>query len=712
MDSARLTELGLAAFDFAVGAIPGFRQRPGQRQMAEQVAQAFAKATLGEVSDTPDRSVAVIQAGTGVGKSAAYTLPGIAIAKERKCRLVLSTGTVALQEQLVSKDLPMLAAAMKEPFTFAMAKGRGRFLCKLKLASRLGGGEVGSLAFDDDDEAGSKQGEPASSETRVTFFRSLSDALNSGWNGDKDSLPEQPDTASWAAVAADRHTCTVKACPHFSSCSYYVARRDLARADVIVANHDLVLSSIGTRNLPELSDALWVFDEGHNLPQTAVDQFAAKLDLTWLRWLDKLPRAYRTVGSNVAHHFGANVERVAAELKSALQDLGRIIWDLYGSSMKGKDGAVRFAKGCLPDVLAEPIRLIRSHAGILEGEGQALSAALRLRMQEAPELNAQWASLFALLGSFGPRVGGIAQATDMLLTDGDDAQRLAKWISADDAAGHVSLRLNACPILPGDLLATQLWHAVRGAVVTSATLTSCGRFDYFLAEAGLDTDPAAAARAVPSPFDYAMQGELIVQRTKAQPKSLADFNAEVSLLLARQVEVIKAGALALFTSRKHMEATYDVVHEDMRGRILMQGALSRTRLLQEHRRRVEAGQPSVIFGLQSFGEGLDLPGELCAQLFITKMPFAPPTDPVWEARAEYVDDRGGSSFDQLVVPATGVRLLQWTGRGIRTETDRVKITCYDSRLTQREYGRRILRGLPPYPVRQLPESNMQAPGFV
>ncbi len=697
MDPSQLAQIGLNAFDRVVGAAHGFRVRGGQRQMVGEVCGAFAAACLGETVEAPQRAIAVIQAGTGVGKSAAYAAAGVAIAKARKTRLVLSTGTVSLQEQLIAKDLPMLSAAMAEPFTFAMAKGRGRYLCRFKLHNRTGvpsGDLLGLDAADDTADGPMPAGEV--SQRRVTFYQSLYAALDQGWAGDKDTLPEQPDPSTWATVAADRHTCT-----HFSSCSYYAARRDLARADVIVANHDLVLASIGTRSLPELSDALWVFDEGHNLPQTAVDQFAAKLDLTWLRWLDKLPRALRKVAADLGQPAGVGVDLLATQLKSALQDVGRMVWDNFGSAMRGKDNVVRFPRGELPQLLDEPLRLVLSHAGALEAQAQALIQTLRLRMQEVPEHNALWSSLFALVGSYGPRLGSVTQAAEMLLTEGDDGQRLAKWISADDGTGHVSLRLNACPILPGELLATQLWHAVRGAVVTSATLTSCGRFDYFLAEAGLAADPAVTARAVSSPFDYATQGELVIHKTRALPKSLVQFNFEVSSLLSQQVGSVKAGALVLFTSRKHMQETFDAVPEALRDRVLVQGALSRPRLLEEHRRRVIGGQPSIIFGLQSFGEGLDLPGTLCAELFITKLPFAPPTDPVWEARAEYINARGGNSFDELVVPATGVRLLQWTGRGIRTETDKVTITCYDSRLTLRDFGRRILRGLPPYPVRQI-----------
>ncbi len=715
MDEAELIAAGLAGFDRVVGAIPGFRPRAGQRAMALEVARAYATATLGETSETPVRAIAVVQAGTGVGKSAAYTSVGIAIARERKTRLLLSSSTVALQEQLANKDLPLLARTMQEPFTFAIAKGRSRYVCRTKLARRamIGDQAEDGLDFEDDEQAQpSHQPGQQGTDQKVVFYRSLVDALDSGWMGDRDSLPEQPEPRLWSAVAADRFTCTVKACPQFQTCSYYQARRALARVDVIVANHDLVLASIGARTLPELNNCLVAFDEGHNLPKTAIEQFASKMDLSRLRWLDKLPKAVTAIAMEIGHPLSVEIDKLCRELKAALSDVGSMLWENFSFQMRSSDGVVRFGKGQIPELLAEPLAYIRGHGTQLHDEVHAILMALREKIKEEPELNAKWSKLFSTLGGYVPRVDSVHTTSTLLATEGDDAALLAKWASADIGTAYVGLHLHACPILPGDLLAQNLWAGVRAAVVTSATLTSCGKFDYFMGEVGLDRDPAATTKAVPSPFDFARQGEIVIRRTRSSPKALAMFNKEVSQLLAIDVGRVQEGALALFTSRAHMLASLEAVPDDLRGRVLVQGSLSRPALLMEHRRRVEAGHASIIFGLQSFGEGLDLPGALCSEIFICKLPFAPPTNPVDEARAEFVEDAGGSPFDELVVPATGMRLLQWTGRGVRTESDWARITCFDSRLTQRDFGRRILSGLPPYPVREVGVGEDPSPALI
>jgi ATP-dependent DNA helicase DinG len=241
---------------------------------------------------------------------------------------------------------------------------------------------------------------------------------------------------------------------------------------------------------------------------------------------------------------------------------------------------------------------------------------------------------------------------------------------------------------------------VRGAVVTSASLTSCGSFDYFLAEAGLDNNACVQALEVSSPFDYASQGSLSVFHTKADPKNADAYTAEMVQALMADLEQVKRGALVLFTSRAQMRAATEAVPGFLQDMVLVQGTQSRARLLAAHTERVDSGMPSVLFGLQSFGEGLDLPGPLCETVFIAKLPFAPPSEPVDEARAEWLRSVGRDPFNELVIPATGIKLLQWTGRAIRTEEDRAQVICYDKRLTLQAYGRRMLAGLPPYRLEQ------------
>lgn len=695
-----LTEAGLAAFDAVVSGADGFRARPGQREMAQEVARAFAAATLGETTGVPERAIAVVQAGTGVGKSAAYNAVGIAIAKKRKTKLVISTASVALQEQLVNKDLPLLAKHMAEPFTFALAKGRGRYVCKLKLLQRalVDTGSADLLSLEDDAPPEQAKQTEVSAQ-RVQFYRRLVDTLDNGWSGDRDALPDPPTPADWAGVAAERHTCTVRACPHFNSCSYYLARRELAKADVIVANHDLVLASVGGRTLPDLGEVLLAFDEAHRLPTKAVEQFVSHMDLTRLRWLDKFPRALATVASEVGHPLAFAPELVAKELKTALNDMGRLLWDHHSSEMRDDDGMRRLAEDEVQGALHEPLEAIRARATTLDDAAQAVARLLRDAMREQPANNARWSTLFALLGGFAPRVSSVRQTAELLLAEGDEARQLAKWSTVDRAGAGVALQLHACPILPGQLLALHLWHRVRGCVLTSATLTSCGSFDFFLNESGLAADPAVKAVEVASPFDYRRQGALVVRKTRAAPKDSRAYTQEATTLLLDDLLAVSTGALVLFTSRRHLEQAAGALPDDLRSRVLVQGTQPRTVLLSRHRERVVAGEPSILFGLQQFAEGVDLPGALCEHLYIMKLPFQPPTDPVSQARAEFVEAEGGNAFADLVVPATGVRMLQWTGRGIRTETDRAVITCFDKRLTESSFGRRILGGLPDYPVR-------------
>lgn len=703
-----LASLSLAAFDQVVQSTSGFRSRPGQREMAQRIGSALSAVTLGEHPD-PEKAITVIQAGTGVGKSAAYLSTTVAMALSRKTRVLISTATVALQEQLMSKDLPALAAVLETPFVFALAKGRGRYVCKFKLARFAGlGGEGGAAATDDmfgiDEDtpppraafAQQLEGEDPQ-ERRMKLYESLASALVANrWDGDRDNLAEQPEPRDWSAVAAERHTCTARHCPQFRECSYYNARTKLAEAQVIVANHDLVLASLGMKALPELDNCLVVFDEGHHLPAVALDQFSSAMDLSGLRWLDKLPKVLQEVSEKVQQVLAQDVHTLAQQLKSALHDVGRIAMDLLSVSSTGYDGVHRFKDGLLPQALRDPVTLIQGHAGGLSNALEALGAELKQRARDDPSQAASCAVMYAKLGQMAPKLSSVVGTANLLLEHGP--QPLAKWLKSDTSSGLVFLSAHACPLVPGDLLRQYLWSRVRGAVVTSASLTSCASFNYFLNESGLANQACVSTLEVASPFDYTTQGRLIVVETSADPKHAEAYTREMVGELLVDLAQIERGALVLFTSRLQMRAAVDALSAPLQELVLVQGQMARGRLLATHQARVEAGLPSVIFGLQSFGEGLDLPGKLCETVMIAKLPFTPPSDPVEEARAEWLKSVGRDPFSELVVPATGIRLLQWTGRAIRTEDDHATVICYDRRLLKQQFGRRMLQGLPPYTV--------------
>ena len=728
MSSTEWALAALQAFDAVVQAGGGLRDRPGQRLMAERVAHTFSHADLGKPDDegaVPTRAIAVIQAGTGVGKSLAYCAPAIAVALARGTRVLISTATVALQEQLVNKDLPALAAQMPQPFKFALAKGRGRYVCKLKLERLAGTGE----AYGEDDDLFPEEAAAArprhETEARMQFYASMAQALaQGGWDGDRDTLDVPPEPEVWSPVAAETHSCTGKHCPLFGSCTYFDKRKELVGAQVIVANHDLLLSSLGARVLPELDNSLLVLDEAHHLPATALDQFACSMDLSRLTWIDRLASHGLRIGQLVEVSEVADIPRHAAQLRQGLQDLARLVMDVYGEALRNPPPAwgqartrapdarnparVRVPGGALPEALTAPLANLAHHAaGFLECL-RAISKALKAEMRDKPDEARRLSTLYAQIGMLAPRLEAVYDTTQLLLQDtplpeegaeATDAPRTipnAKWFTLEMDGELIALKAHASPILPGATLRRHLWGAVRGAVLTSATLTSCGSFDFFLRESGLHGDEAASTLEVHSPFDYAAQGTLVAAETRADPKDAAHFTAEMVDALMLDLALVDYGALVLFTSREQLRQAVDALPTDMRALVLVQTALPRTQLLARHRERVAQGQPSIIFGMQSFGEGLDLPGRLCESVFITKLPFAPPDDPVGETRAEWLRAVGRDPFSERVVPATAMRLAQWAGRAIRTEEDQAHVYCYDRRLTRTHYGQRLLKGLPPF----------------
>ncbi|TSE31867.1 ATP-dependent DNA helicase DinG [Tepidimonas charontis] len=697
-----VAERAVQVFDDVIASAPTLRQRPGQRLMAAEVAATFAPVTLGQTEEgaTAQRRLAIIQAGTGVGKSLAYLAPALVVAQARQTRVLVSTATVALQEQLVQQDLPALAQRLPFAFRWALAKGRGRYVCRLKLERWLSEPDAELPALDDEAVAAPA----ASSAERQAWLRARAHDLAHGrWDGDRDSLAEPPEAAWWAAIAAEAASCTARHCPLYGDCAYYQQRKQLVGAQLIVVNHDLLLSTLGSRQLPELDQCLLVLDEAHHLPAIALEQFGRRCGLTRLAWVDQLASRMLKAAQEVETDAVAEVPAAAAHLRQALQAAAREAVQAWGARLRDDAAAtpaplrIRLPRGEIPAAFVEPLQRAVAAAGVLIDAVRAVGVALRCALRERPQQAQRLSQLYAQLGTLAPRLEAAHDTARWLLHTAEPGQPpLAKWFTLHAAADGVRVMAHASPIQPAALLRTQLWRQVRGAVLTSATLAGGGRFDFFLREAGLADDADVRTVLAPSPFDYARQGRLVLAAVAADPRALDAYHEAVQAALQRDLPAVRHGALVLFTSRSHLQRAAAQLPPALRACVLVQGELPRARLLARHRERVAAGEPSILFGLQSFGEGLDLPGDLCADLFITKLPFAPPDDPVGEARAEWLRSLGRDPFLELVVPATTIRLLQWVGRAIRTEDDRARIVCYDPRLTRTGYGRLILQALPPF----------------
>ena len=707
----------LQAFDNVVAAQAHLRPRAGQREMAAQVAHTFAHAHLGKPTEDEDSppntavapSIAVIQAGTGVGKSLAYSAPAIAMALQRGTRVMISTATVALQEQLVNKDLPALAAHLGQPFRYALAKGRGRFVCQLKLERLVGSSDLYPEEADDlfGETLPTKPVAQAERQAQQQFYASMAEALAQGrWDGDRDSLDTPPAPEAWSPVAAEGSSCTGRHCPAFQSCSYYERRKELVAAQVIVVNHDLLLSSLGARLLPELDNCLLVLDEAHHLPATALAQFANSMDLSRLQWLDKLTSRALRIGQLLEVEEIADIPQHSSGLRQAMGQLAQAAMAQYGETLKSPEArfgpaSARIPRGVLPEALLPPLEAVLAHSTGLLDVLRAIAKALRSTIKETPDEAPRLAALYAQLGSLAPRLEAVFATTELLLhTPAPGQAPAAKWFTLEMDGEWIALQAHASPILPGSTLRQHLWSQVRGGVLTSATLTSCGSFDFFLREVGLHDLPTLATLEVASPFDYPSQGVLWAHHTQADPKHAGPFTQEMVHTLLHDLASVQTGALVLFTSKEQMRQAVDALPSALRSKVLVQNTMPRFALLNKHREQVEAGQASIIFGMQSFGEGLDLPGALCASLFITKLPFAPPDDPVGEARAEWLRSSGRNPFTDLVVPATAIRLAQWVGRAIRTEHDQAQVYCYDRRLCVTSYGQQIQKSLPDFSLQQ------------
>jgi ATP-dependent DNA helicase DinG len=531
------------------------------------------------------------------------------------------------------------------------------------------------------------------------------------WDGDRDSWSESIEDADWARVTTDHSQCTNRRCPNFQQCAFYKAREGMTKADVIVTNHDMVLADLalgGGVVLPDPRDTLYIFDEGHHLPDKAIGHFAhaTRLRATadWLGQVEKnLTKllAQHPLPGELGRLIGA-VPELARELRTQQQFMFSACEELAdfrnGEDMEGRERPRhRFVAGVVPEHLLElAVELKKGFARLndlftrlAEMLKQAMDgeAGVGLGSQQAEE----WYPLF---GSLLARAEGNWELwCAFTAEDPDDRPPMARWLSLADSGSQFDIEVNASPILAADTLRRTLWNVAYGALLTSATLTALGSFERLRMRAGLPK--CAVTAVVPSPFLHADAGVLRVPDLQADPR---DALAHTAAIVRELPAILGAarGSLVLFASRKQMQGVFDGLEREWRQRVLIQGNLSKQETLNKHKRRVDDGEPSVLFGLASFSEGVDLPGAYCEHVVIAKIPFAVPDDPVEAALSEWIEARGGNPFMEISVPDASLRLIQACGRLLRTEEDRGTITLLDRRLVTQRYGKAILNALPPF----------------
>jgi len=680
--------------------------RWGQRQMIAEIANTLSRIPQPGGAGSSDPAVCVIEAGTGTGKTIAYAVAAIPMARRLDKRLVVATATIALQEQFVNKDLPDIRQSSGLNFSFALAKGRRRYVCLSKLDRFLvqEQGQSGMLAlYPDEMDA------PTSADA-LPVYNAMLDSLGRGeWDGDRDNWPQSVPEDIWFGVTTDHSQCSGRRCPNISSCSFYRARDALQSADIIVTNHDLALSDLalgGGAILSAPEDSIYVFDEGHHLPDKALSHFASFCRLhTTLNWLQDSQKALAQ-GANVLGEIdGAQgllekipgqMEEAATGLHVAEQTVAALFDDVPLEKM-GDNLQRRFPHGVVPEELVTLSKSLVSTFDRLVSTISRLEALLDDAMEDQfsgvdkSEIETWHINVGGMLSR---AEGALALWREYSVDTALEMPPKARWISVLNSGGQFGYELRCSPVLASDILHDCLWSRAAGVIVTSATITALNSFERFKLHSG--APEGANYKAVASPFDYA-SATFTVPPMDCEPGDATAHTAAIVELLPTLVERGE-GTLVLFSSRNQMFEVFQGLGGRLPGQagepILMQGDYSKQEIILRHREAIDQGRGSTIFGLASFAEGVDLPGDYCRHVVIAKIPFAVPDSPLEAALAEWVEAQGRNAFTEISVPDAALRLVQASGRLLRTEQDTGRVTLLDRRVVTKRYGRAILESLP------------------
>ncbi|WP_313460928.1 ATP-dependent DNA helicase DinG [Stenotrophomonas sp.] len=665
---------------------PGFSTRRSQSQMIGVVSRALSHSG----------GVGVVEAPTGVGKSLGYLTAGVPIALATKKKLVISTGTVALQSQLVERDIPNFLKATGLDATVALAKGRTRYLCTRNAAEAHGEGAQEGM-FEDEQPLFDRPLAPI----EMDLAQKLSKEFVEGrWNGDLDNAPETISPSLRSRITTPASGCAGRKCAYSSQCAVLRARNTVRDAQIVVTNHALLLSALsigesdnGQPLIAPPSDMLLVLDEGHHIGNVAIDQGAASLALDEMakrtgRLQVLIAAAYRAVDKDKLGNLLPNEAiEVAAKVSKQLRAFHDIINRSWQPDPTAQEPMWRAPNGRLPEVWMADIEALADDTRSLFNWAHAATAQVAKGKPED-------AARERLQRNLGMALEMVEQQHNLWTTwrreDKDGQPPTARWITLSRDG---DLILHGSPVSAANVLRKLLWDEVDSVVMTSATLTGGGDFQTLAIDNGIPQEAEMVSLA--SPFDLPNQAELIVPAFPVTPDDRERHPKEVAKYLVSELDWGK-GSIVLFTSRWKMEKVAELMPAAQRKQVLVQGETAKQKMIDEHLRRTAAGEGSVLFGLNSFGEGLDLPGEACTTVVITQVPFAVPTDPQTSTLSEWMESRGLNAFNLIAIPHALRTLTQFAGRLIRTSTDTGRVIILDSRLLSRRYGKRIIDALPPF----------------
>ena len=685
--------------------LSNYEHRPQQEEMLRVVARAFNQDEL-----------AVIEAGTGTGKTLAYLLPAIHWALRNKERCLVSTNTINLQEQIIYKDIPFLQSVLSEKFNAVLVKGRGNYIC-LRKAEEL---RLDMDLYAEEEEKDELQ--------KILDWAKVTN------DGSKADLGFVPSNEVWEKVASESETCTRARCRFFNQCFVMRARREAAKAHVLVVNHHLLFADLALREITgDLASVAVlppyqriILDEAHHIEDVATNYFGIGITRWGIaRMLHRLHRVRKGIPRGLVHIVAERLR--AAQGKAPRKKLDRleqiltttllpevqeaeslneqVMEDLYQVTVQvslqlprreennSEAAKLRLTEAVLSMYRAQPVlweglqqfeaklsRLSLVIADLVEGLMELETAAPGLA---SPRIE---------IAALGERFAGAAETLRVVFHDTDE--EWIRWVEIKPRPTRNIVRVGASPLEIGPRLAEAVFNSYRTVVMTSATLAVDRKFDFFKERVGLNlvSPDRVVEELLPAPFNYREQVIIGVPTDLPEP-SHPRFAEELVPLLLEALQVTRGRAFVLFTSYSLLSRTYNRLAGLLRDagiNPLRQGTAQRHKLLEWFKTDTH----SVLFATDSFWEGVDVEGEALSSVIITRLPFKVPTEPVVEARVEAIARRGGNPFAEYTVPQAVLKFKQGFGRLIRRKTDRGCVLVFDKRIIQKSYGRVFLNSLP------------------
>ena len=682
MLSPELKQQIRSSFDGAKTQLNNFSNRSSQNKMIAEI----SKTLMGEYPNS--NPIICVEAPTGTGKTMAYLVSCLPIAKALKKKLIIASANVALQEQILNKDIVEATKYASVDFEFALAKGRSRYVCIRNLINLTEENSNSTELFEDAllwDEKPTKNDLDILSEMAESYS-------SKSWSGEIDDLESPPENSLWQKIACNRFTCNSKNCEFYNDCSFFKARKRASNSDVIIANHDLVLADIinGNNVLPDVEDCIFIFDEAHHLSQKALSHFSIGGSTEFMK--ASIRQSQGSIEQIIKITKSKAVDSYIEKVDESIKDLIELI-----SELDFKDDTFLFSIKGIPNEITNLTKKLfvifnSAYNDFCQFKEQWEEFVKTNKIDQPTtdninnivgQNNQNLSSILSLLSTFN-------QIQD------PEKPPLSNWINQSRLANKkYNYQLNSAKIDVSTSLKNMIWSKAAGVVLTSATLTALGSFDRLNQQIGLNALDNQYLR-LPSPFDH-KSVEFIVGKIKSSPTNTYEHTQEVAQELIKRIDS-QSASLVLFASNNQMQEVADLLEKSVDCELLIQGEYSKKNILERHIQNRKNGKGSIIFGLDSFAEGVDLKGDNLNHVFISKLRFSVPTSPIEMTTQSYLESMNRNAFMEISLPDASLRLIQACGRLIRTETDSGTITIFDNRLITKFYGKLLLKALPEFKI--------------